>query len=101
MRFTSVMNSWVGSLSIFGQNLRYGGPQVAVFALLVAVFFQWTITLGLSELASAFPTSGVRLHSLPYTHSIETTGKSNVTQGQYHFMYMLAPEKYKRFSAFV
>jgi len=53
------MSSWVGALSTFGQNLRYGGPQVVVFGILVAVIIQWIITLGLSELASAFPSSGV------------------------------------------
>ncbi|KAF5641399.1 choline transporter [Fusarium sp. NRRL 52700] len=74
-----IMNAWVGSLGTFGQNLRYGGPQVVIFAALAAAFVQWIVTLGLSELASAFPSAG----------------------GQYHFMYILAPEKYKRFSAFI
>ncbi|KAH8898675.1 amino acid transporter [Thozetella sp. PMI_491] len=74
-----IMNAWVGSLGTFGQNLLYGGPQVVVFAALVAAFIQWVVTLGLSELASAFPSAG----------------------GQYHFVYILAPEKYKRFSAFI
>ncbi|KAK5049451.1 hypothetical protein LTR84_004380 [Exophiala bonariae] len=73
------MNSWVGALSTFGQNLRYGGPQCVIFALITAGFVQWAVTLGLSELASAFPSSG----------------------GQYHFTYILAPEKFKRFGAFV
>ncbi|KAJ5820639.1 hypothetical protein N7474_006230 [Penicillium riverlandense] len=74
-----VMNSWVGAMSTFGQNLRYGGPQCAIFALVTATFVQWIVTLGLAELASAFPSSG----------------------GQYHFTYILAPEKFKRLSAFV
>ena len=55
----SITNSWVGYLSNFGQNLIYGGPQSVVFGLLVATAVQWTITLGLSEVASAFPSSGV------------------------------------------
>lgn len=55
----SITNSWVGYLSNFGQNLIYGGPQNVVFGLLVATAVQWTITLGLSEVASAFPSSGV------------------------------------------
>jgi choline transport protein len=58
---TSIMNSWIGALSTFGQGLRYGGPQVAIFALLVAGFVQWAVALGLSELASAFPSSGVSI----------------------------------------
>ncbi|KAL8868219.1 MAG: hypothetical protein Q9174_005133, partial [Haloplaca sp. 1 TL-2023] len=54
-----IANSWVGYLSNFGQNLIYGGPQVVVFGLLVATAVQWVITLGLSEVASAFPSAGV------------------------------------------
>ncbi|KAL8801712.1 MAG: hypothetical protein Q9182_004251 [Xanthomendoza sp. 2 TL-2023] len=57
----SITNSWVGYLSNFGQNLIYGGPQVVVFGFLVATAVQWTITLGLSEIASAFPSAGVSL----------------------------------------
>ncbi|KAI4244147.1 MAG: hypothetical protein L6R40_003131 [Gallowayella cf. fulva] len=75
----SITNSWVGYLSNFGQNLIYGGPQSVVFGLLVATAVQWTITLGLSEVASAFPSAG----------------------GQYHFTYILAPTKHKKFAAFV
>lgn len=41
--------------SCFGQNLIYGGPQSVIFGLIVAFFAQWTITLGLSELASSYP----------------------------------------------
>jgi hypothetical protein len=57
----SVTGSWVGYLSCFGQNLRYGGAQTVIFALLVATFYQGIITLGLSEIASAFPSTGVSL----------------------------------------
>lgn len=52
-------------MSTFGQSLRYGGPQCAIFALVTAVFVQWIVTLGLAELASAFPSSGVRARSTP------------------------------------
>ncbi|KAF2120327.1 amino acid/polyamine transporter I [Lophiotrema nucula] len=75
----SITNSWVGYLSCFGQNLIYGGPQSVIFGLIVAFFVQYTITLGLSELASAYPSSG----------------------GQYHFCYILAPPKTRRFAAFI
>lgn len=75
----SITNSWAGYLSNFGQNLNYGGPQVVVFGLLVATAVQWVITLGLAEVASAFPSAG----------------------GQYHFTYILAPTRHKRFAAFV
>jgi choline transport protein len=58
---SSLTNSWAAYLSILGQGLIYGGPQGVIFSLLVAAFMQWTITLGLSELASAFPSLGVSL----------------------------------------
>ncbi|KAJ5685540.1 amino acid/polyamine transporter I [Penicillium majusculum] len=77
--FKRITNAWVGALSNFGQNLRYGGSQVALFSVIIACFAQWIITLGLSELASEFPSSG----------------------GQYHFVYIIAPQKNKRFAAFV
>ncbi|KAL8957413.1 MAG: hypothetical protein Q9193_005306 [Seirophora villosa] len=56
-------SSWVGYLSNFGQNLIYGGPRVVVFGLLIATVVQCVITLGLSEVASAFPSAGVSLSS--------------------------------------
>ncbi|KAJ4171169.1 hypothetical protein NW754_007315 [Fusarium falciforme] len=74
----SITNSWAGYISNFGQSLIYGGPQVCILALVVAWVVQFLITLGLSEIASAFPSTG----------------------GQYHFCYILSPEKTKRFTAF-
>lgn len=75
----SITNSWVGYLSCFGQNLAYAGPNSVVFGLLVAAILQWIITLGLSEIASCFPSSG----------------------GQYHFVFILAPKEYRKFFAFI
>ena len=74
----SITNSWVGYLSCFGQNLAYAGPNSVVFGLLVAAAIQWIITLGLSEISSCFPSSG----------------------GQYHFVFILAPPRSRRFAAF-
>ncbi|KAI1018388.1 hypothetical protein LB503_005525 [Fusarium chuoi] len=74
----SITNSWVSYASCFGQSLLYGGAQATVFGLIVACAVQWLIILGLAEQASAFPSSG----------------------GQYHFTYILAPKKYRRFAAF-
>ena len=75
----SITNSWVGYLSCFGQNLAYAGPNSVVFGLLVAAAIQWIITLGLSETASCFPSSG----------------------GQYHLVFILAPKRSRKFAAFV
>ncbi|RBA11115.1 hypothetical protein FPRO05_04288 [Fusarium proliferatum] len=74
----SITNSWVSYASCFGQSLLYGGAQATVFGLIVACAVQWLIILGLAEQASAFPSSG----------------------GQYHFTYILAPKRYRRFAAF-
>lgn len=41
--------------SCFGQNLIYGGAQTCIFSLLVAFLTQGIVTLGLAELASAYP----------------------------------------------
>lgn len=65
----SITNSWVGYLSNLGQNLRYDGPRSVVFGLLVATIVQWIITLGLSEVASAFPSAGV---GIPVSHTKES-----------------------------
>ncbi|PYH87691.1 choline transporter, partial [Aspergillus ellipticus CBS 707.79] len=75
----SITNSWAGYLSNFGQTLAYGGPRLVIFGFICAFVVQMIVVLGLSELASAFPSSG----------------------GQYHFCYVLSPQKSKRFSAFV
>lgn len=42
----------------------YGGPAVVVFGLILAFMVQSVITLGLSELASAFPVKSPTAHSL-------------------------------------
>ncbi|OKL56695.1 hypothetical protein UA08_08017 [Talaromyces atroroseus] len=69
----------MGLLRFWIQNLVYGGPQVVVFSLLAAAVVQWIVTLGLSELASAFPSTG----------------------GQYHFTYIVAPHRMKCGLAFM
>lgn len=74
-----ITNSWIGYAAAFGANVVYGGPQNVIFALLVATFVQYFITLGLSEIASSFPSSG----------------------GQYHAVWLLATPKSRRFLAFV
>lgn len=68
-----------------------------VFGLLIACVVQWTISLGLSEIASCFPSSGVSKASLD---KILFTYRGCL-KGQYHFVYILAPKGYKRLAAFV
>ncbi|GKZ46924.1 hypothetical protein AbraIFM66951_010095 [Aspergillus brasiliensis] len=68
-----------GMQSNFGQILAYGGPRLVIFGSICAFVVQIIVILGLSELTSAFPSTG----------------------GQYYLCYMLSPTKSKRFSAFV
>ncbi|KAL4939267.1 hypothetical protein BDV06DRAFT_225179 [Aspergillus oleicola] len=75
----SITNSWVGYLSNFGQNMVYGGTRLVVVGLVLAFLAQSVITLGLAEIGSAFPSSG----------------------GQYHFCFLLAPQKTRRFAAYI
>ncbi|PLB46239.1 choline transporter [Aspergillus steynii IBT 23096] len=75
----SITNSWIGYLSCFGQNLTYGGAQACIFSLIVAFIIQLTVTVGLAELGSAFPSSG----------------------GQYHFCYILSADRTKGYTAYL
>ena len=68
-----------------------------VFGLLVAAIIQGIITVGLSEVASCFPSSGVSA----IIFSIVPPTRATRWQGQYHFVFILAPRRTKRFAAFV
>ena len=59
----AITGSWVGYLSCFGANIIFAGPQNVVLGLVIGTVVQWIITLGLSEIASAFPSSGVSISS--------------------------------------
>ena len=60
----SIVNSWLTYAVIFGMNLKYGGGRTAVFGLMVAAVVQWIVFLGLAELCSGMPSSGVLLFIL-------------------------------------
>ncbi|RAK94419.1 amino acid permease [Aspergillus costaricaensis CBS 115574] len=55
----SITNSWAGYMSNFGQILAYGGPRLVIFGSICAFVVQIIVILGLSELASAFPSDQV------------------------------------------
>ncbi|GKZ72790.1 hypothetical protein AnigIFM50267_009171 [Aspergillus niger] len=55
----SITNSWAGYMSNFGQILAYGGPRLVIFGSICAFVVQIIAILGLSELASAFPSDQV------------------------------------------
>ncbi|GKZ34030.1 hypothetical protein AbraIFM66950_004163 [Aspergillus brasiliensis] len=48
-----------GMQSNFGQILAYGGPRLVIFGSICAFVVQIIVILGLSELASAFPSNQV------------------------------------------
>ena len=61
-------------------NLKYGGGRTAVFGLIVAAVVQWIVFLGLAELCSGMPSSGVllilRIPSLSWLIEISITDNS-------------------------
>lgn len=59
--------------------MKYGGPRLVIVGLLLAFIAQSIISIGLAEIGSAFPSSG----------------------GQYHFCFLLAPHRSRRFAAYV
>lgn len=94
----SITNSWAGYLvihlssaiglanadsyvqSCFGQNMIYGGPQSVIFGLLVAFFVQWIVTIGLSELGSAFPVSPTSVAIMNVsTHGYHSPAADSIT----------------------
>ncbi|KPI43975.1 Choline transport protein [Cyphellophora attinorum] len=74
----SVTNSWIGYSAVFVTPWFAGGPPAVVYCLIAAALACSIITIGLAELASAFPSSG----------------------GQYHFAFMVAPIRYRALIAF-
>ena len=69
----SITGSWVGYASDFGENIAFGGPQNVVLGLVVGTVVQWIIILGLAEVASAFPSSGVSLEDATTHESVTLT----------------------------
>ncbi|GKZ32101.1 hypothetical protein AbraIFM66950_001240 [Aspergillus brasiliensis] len=75
----SIVNSWLSYAACFGVAYSYGGGQIATFSPLLSALTQLVMLQGVAELASAFPSSG----------------------GQYHYTYIIAPERFKRFAAYI
>ncbi|KAI1620189.1 amino acid/polyamine transporter I [Exophiala viscosa] len=74
----TLTNSWTGWSGTFGTPLIAGGGPAVFFGLVVSAVACTFITLGLAELASAFPSTG----------------------GQYHFAFMVSSPKYRTVVAF-
>ncbi|KAK7212644.1 hypothetical protein V2G26_019822 [Clonostachys chloroleuca] len=69
----SIMNSWLGFVSVLLATLLLGGPTTAFWGTIVAWVASVIIATGLAELASAFPSSG----------------------GSYHFTFSIAPQQHR------
>lgn len=63
----SIVNSWLTYASCFGVAYSYGSGPVAVFSPVVSALVQWIMLMGVAELSSAFPSSGVRVLLRPET----------------------------------
>ncbi|KAH9883860.1 putative GABA permease [Xylariomycetidae sp. FL2044] len=74
----SITNSWIGYSASLAIPALAGGSSAIFFYLIVSTIANLIITMGMAELASAFPSSG----------------------GQYHFAFMLAPPKTRAAWAF-
>jgi choline transport protein len=60
----STTNSWIGYSAVFFVPLLAGGGPTTLYGLIVASIACLFITLGLAELASAFPSSGGQYQSV-------------------------------------
>ncbi|KAK4499391.1 hypothetical protein PRZ48_009905 [Zasmidium cellare] len=71
--------TWETVLALFAQALNNGGPAGAVYGFIIAWLSTMSVYTVISELASLAPIAG----------------------GQYYWVYMLAPPRYKRISSYI
>ncbi|KAK9387739.1 amino acid/polyamine transporter I [Lipomyces mesembrius] len=75
----NITNSWIGLAASITINLTDGGRPAVVWGCVIAFFVSGLITLGLAELASAYPSAG----------------------GQYHITFMVASPNTRAFAAYI
>ena len=71
--------TWETVLALFSQGLNNGGPAGLVYGFLIAWLSTLSVYTVISELASMAPIAG----------------------GQYYWVFMLAPTRYKKFSSYI
>ena len=71
--------TWETVLALFAQGLNNGGPSGLLYGFIIAWLSTLAVYTVISELASMAPIAG----------------------GQYYWVFMLAPERYKKFSSYV
>ncbi|KAI1084204.1 amino acid transporter [Whalleya microplaca] len=75
----TVMNTWEGELVLFLQSFENGGYAGAIYGYIIVWIGTLCVFASMGELASMAPTSG----------------------GQYHWVYMLAPTKSRKFLSYL
>ena len=75
----TIMVTWEGWLTIFGVSLLDGGPAGSVYGFLFCWAGYACVVASLAELASMIPTAG----------------------GHYHWVYELAPKRWRKFAAWI
>ena len=76
---TCELITWETVLALFSQGLYNGGPAGLAYGFLIAWFSTLSVYTVISELSSMAPIAG----------------------GQYYWVYMLAPQRYKKFSSYI
>lgn len=61
----TITNSWMSYAATFGTALTNGGGITVLLSVLIAGFAQWIVLLGVCEMVSAIPSSGVHPPSYP------------------------------------
>ncbi|OTB01478.1 hypothetical protein M426DRAFT_64013 [Hypoxylon sp. CI-4A] len=75
----TVMNTWEGELMLFLQSFQNGGFAGSIYGYIIVWIGILCVLASMGELASMAPTSG----------------------GQYHWVYMLAPSKCRKFLSYL
>lgn len=92
----SIMNSWIGFVSLLLTTLTMGGPTVAFWGAIVAWAASTVIAAGLAELASAFPSSGGQYQC---AHDRSSLLLAELTYAS--FAFMVSPVKTRSGIAFI
>jgi choline transport protein len=71
----SILNSWVGAAGSLLAPISLGGSVTVIWGCLAGAIFTSTLCMGVIEMASAMPGAG----------------------GPYHYTFILADEKYRKF----
>lgn len=110
---TCELVTWETVLSLFSQGYENGGPAALVYGFLIAWLSTLSVYTVISELASMAPIAGY-VKICPCFHSYSEPGSALMSNrkfcemrilifqsGQYYWVYMLAPPRYKIFFSYI